>query len=510
MLEGIKGFRPAMLEQGNGDVQQTDEGANSWREFLKATGVYPYYINPDGFVVHSLDPDAKERIAQGAVAVLPVKGTMVREAWTLEELWYGLVSSDRLTKFIRSVAQDARIVGCVATVNCPGGMVSGTEKLGKAWADLGKTKRTVMHVDDLAASAAYWFGAGSGSIMLDGQTSAVGSVGVMLSFYDWIAFYEKIGIPYREIYANESGTKNEEWRALREQNDPSKYKASLDITARLFQSVVKQGRGAKLNAAEPDALTGSVYDGDAAIAAGLADGIGDLDDCIRMVRSGTATGNAPEASKPQDQVPPALPGTEDDDATANQQPQTMKFAQRMAALLAGLFTSSEAVTAEDIAAANTELAAKEITGVAVVSTAEQTRLAEAATLVSTAEKAQASAETARAAADAARVTAEAATAAAQASLTSMNEAVASVAAANGVVVAEGANALEAIGAALTANAAAITAGTTALAEANATIAKLKNEDAPIEGAEGVVNKEGDTKTPVNDGAAKVDQWLQED
>lgn len=480
-----------------------EQASDRWREFLISTGRYPYWINPDGRVLHSLEPNAKDYIQQGAVAVIPVKGILVKEAWTLEELWWGLVSSERLTQFISSVMADDRVVGAVATVDSPGGMVSGTEKLGNAWSLLGATKRTVMHVDALAASAAYWFGAGSGSIQMDCRTAYTGSIGVMTSFWDFTPVWEAFGAKYYEIYAPESEKKNEEFRKLRADNDPGGYQLRLSTMAKLFRERVIAGRGSKLKASEPEVLQGRVYAGDASIEVGLADGFSDLDGCIKLVRAATPTEDAPTASNPAQQIPPAVDDREDDNAKT--QPNPMKLKAMLAALAAALFPEKEEATQEVIDAANAELADKGVTNVAFVSTAEQKRVADASAQVQAAEAAKTAAEqavaaanTAKAAAETARTEAVAAKEKAEGSLAAANTKLQAAAEKHGVKAEEGADLLDAVLASLETS-------KSDLEAARAEIATLKNEEAPIAGAAAPVNTTGDDKTHA---PTALDTWVQ--
>lgn len=482
-----------MLAHGDNEVERMPEESNSWREFIKSTGLYPYYVNPTGEVVHTMDEDSDGRIAQGAIAVIPVQGALVRECWTYEEIFWGLVSADRLTKFIRKVEHDSRIAGAVATVNCPGGMVSGTEKLGKAWAKLGKSKPNITHVDDLAASAAYWFASQSRSIQLEGQTCEVGSVGVMLSFFDFIPVLEAWGAKYHELYATESGKKNEDWRGLRMQNDPALFKEGLGQTARLFQSIVRAGRPGIQDA--NGTLEGRVFAGDDAVANGMADGIADLEACINMVRSGTPASTAPPAADPEQQLPPTVTeGNGDNALTSKPQPNIMNVKERIVAFIAGLFPNKEAVTSEVITEANTQLREKGVEGVAVVTTEEQERVANATALIADAEQRATAATTERDAAVDGRTTVEGErdTAiterdAATSSFNAANTTLTAALTAHGITLAEGANAADTIASTLAST-------RTELEAAKAEIVTLKGEDAPSKEPSGAVNKTGDAGT----------------
>lgn len=483
------------------------EAKDRWTEFLISTGLYPYYINPDGRVVSSLAEDAKDLIQQGAIAVVPIKGILVKEAWTLEELWYGLVSAERITKAIKTIAADSRVIGAIATVDSPGGMVAGTEKMSNAWLQLGSVKPTIAHVDGLAASAAYWFSSGSGRIMLDCRTAYTGSIGVMTSFWDWTALYEAWGAKYYEIYAPESEKKNEEYRKLRGERDTSGFRDRLSVLARLFREHVTSTRGSKLNASEPEVLQGRVYAGDASIAVGLADGFGELDDCITLLRAATPTEGAPAEAHPSEQIAPVIDDDGDHDDASSNQPKTMNLKTMLAAFVATFFSAKEEIKQADIDAANTELTEKDIKGVALVSTEEQARIANAAASIQAADNARASAELARTTAEEQLAAVQQQLTEAQASLnaateraSAMENALRSSATKAGLTIADDANVAEAVGAALEETTASLTA-------ARAEIAELKGDKAPAGDDPEVVNDKGDEG---HQQPNAIDSWLKEE
>jgi ClpP class serine protease len=501
-ISAIDGLDPVMFAHADDESRMMPEEASSWREFLKTTGLFPYYINPDGTVVHTMDAEVDGNIKTGAIAVVPVNGVLVREAWTAEEVFWGLVSSDRLTSFIRKIHNDDRIVGALATSNCPGGQVSGVEKLGKAWDAFTAKKKTALLVDDLCASGGVWFGCGSGTINLVGETAEIGSVGVMMSFWDLIPLFEAWGAKYYEYYANESEKKNEGWRGLREGKDPAVIKAEIGRTARLFQERVKSARGIALNANDPTVLQGRMFAGSDALTAGLADGIADFDACIAQLRAGTPSTSAPPANKPEENLAPNNSGTTDTNAKSTTTPPTMNIVTRLVALAAALFSSKEEVTAENIEAANKELASKEITGVVFANAADAEAANTAAESVKKANEAKAAAEAAKATAETERDTAKAAQTAAEGKVSATETALQSVMTELKLEATEGATALDTVVAALK-------SASTKVTEQQAEITRLKGEHAPDGKAAGAVNTTGDNqeKDPAIAAADKaVEQW----
>lgn len=64
-------------------------------------------------------------------------------------------------------------------------------------------------------------------------------------------------------------------------DDVAKLKAIQREIHRIFISLVKDSRGARLKGADETLFTGEYWAGDSAIALGLADGIGDLRSTLR-------------------------------------------------------------------------------------------------------------------------------------------------------------------------------------------------------------------------------------
>jgi ClpP class serine protease len=470
-------------------VQAEGDSAAWYTQYMIESGQFPYYVNTDGSMVSALSADSNKLVKRGAVAVVPIQGVIVKECWDIEELFYGICSAARIAGTIRDMVADDRIASVVLKPYTPGGMVYGTEAIGDAVKDGAAQKPVIACVDHLAASAGYWSIANCTEIRLMGKTSEVGSIGVMNSWLDFIGYWEKLGAKHHEYYAPESTNKNEEWRAVKT-GDATVLEKSMSTTAQLFQSVVLEARGAKLDNSDKAVLAGRVYEGDNAIKAGLADGYASLGECIALGRSraGIATNNnGPNAA--------TLSTTEN--------PKTMDIKSKVVAILAAFNLVKEEVTDEVIAEINAEVAKKEITNLAVVSTAEQQRLATAAADVSAAKAAQASAEqakqaaesalsaanTAKEAAESAKATAESTLATVTAerdALKAVDSAVSAAATKHELKAEEGSTVVAAVVKCLDETKA-------ALATATARITELEGEDAPDARAGAVINKEGDTR-----------------
>lgn len=259
--------------------------SDTWESWLvKKYGHAHYYITPTGEVVHSEDRDQHHKLVPGTVAVVPVRGTIVRAAAPTEEVFYHVTSSKRIETLMRDLAEDPRISGVVLDVHSPGGQVYGVERAANAIAAANEVKPVVTFVNYMACSAAYWYASQSRTILLNGQTSDVGSVGVVTAWMDLIPLLEQFGAKYRMHFAPESVKKWEEYREIREKGTGKLLEEGMSPTAQMFQATVRAGRGNRLSRTDEAVLQGRVYGGDNAIAAGLADGYGTLEEAVENVR----------------------------------------------------------------------------------------------------------------------------------------------------------------------------------------------------------------------------------
>lgn len=155
-------------------------------------------------------------------------------------------------KMIRSHEQDPAVDAIVLVIDSPGGTVVGTNELAQTIRSC--TKPVVGFVSDQACSGAYWLASCCREIYANNATASVGSIGVMCSFQDLSAYYEKQGIRNVTINAPQSKDKNQETRDL-EAGNYAQTEERLGVLAETFLSAVRENRPG----VRDDQLTGKVY-----------------------------------------------------------------------------------------------------------------------------------------------------------------------------------------------------------------------------------------------------------
>ncbi len=247
----------------------------------------PYFAFPDedtwNFEGNLLkDIKSLENLPEGTVAIIPVKGPIMREdGWSS----YGTESK---TKFLKAIYDIPNIKGVVLDINSGGGEVDGTMTFANAIKN--RNKPVVALVNSIAASAAYWIAQNSDTILMNDSTAQVGSIGVMMTFIDDQKYWEDMGIKWVDIIADKSQDKNKGYfDALKGKYQTIKNE-SLNPLREMFAQAVIDARGTKIDLEAENVLSGKMYFASAtpsgnksAIQVGLADGIGDMEAAINQV-----------------------------------------------------------------------------------------------------------------------------------------------------------------------------------------------------------------------------------
>ena len=105
---------------------------------------------------------------------------------------------DELISRLDGIADDDYAKALILTISSPGGTTYGGERIYKAIKRVSEKKPVVADIRTLAASAGYMIAAGSDHIVA-GETSIVGSIGVIFQYPQVSELLEKIGVSYEEI-----------------------------------------------------------------------------------------------------------------------------------------------------------------------------------------------------------------------------------------------------------------------------------------------------------------------
>lgn len=229
-----------------------------------------FRLTEDGDPEEDKDPERHE----SAVAVIPIH-TALTKYDTCDT--YGTTTiAARMLEYLA----DPKVVGFVLDFDSPGGSVSAIAPLTSAIAKIRAAGKPVVVHYDSCYSAAYWIASQCDAIFADNYLSGCGSIGAYAQILD-DREDKMTGHKVITVYAPESTDKN---LAVREALDgkPERLAGELSEIVQAFHKAVKEGRK-RLKADAEGVLSGGTFHATEAIRLGLADGIGDIDECIRTV-----------------------------------------------------------------------------------------------------------------------------------------------------------------------------------------------------------------------------------
>jgi protease IV len=219
--------------------------------------------------------DIPSRIAPTAphTALIEIRGEIASDAES---------SAQAVVGSLRAAFEDPGAQALVLLINSPGGspvqagIINDEIHRLKALHD----KPVYAVVEETCASAAYYVAAAADNIYVD-KASIVGSIGVLMDGFGFTGLMDKVGVERRLLTAGENkgfldpfSPQSEEQRAYAQ--------AMLGEIHAQFIEVVKKGRGDRLKAGD-EIFSGLVWSGQRAVALGLADDLGSLDQVAREV-----------------------------------------------------------------------------------------------------------------------------------------------------------------------------------------------------------------------------------
>lgn len=247
----------------------------------------------------------------GAVAVIPVHGTIEHRGSVLGEL-FGGTSVESIRASFRSAMASPDVVAIALDIDSPGGTVAGITELANEIRAARGSKPIIAVANTVAASAAYWIGSQADEFYVT-PSGMVGSVGIFGIHEDHSEELANAGVRVSIISAGERKAKelpvaplDDEARASLQQMVDSHYET--------FVNDVAAGRGVKASAVLSGFGNGGMVLAKAAVAEGMVDGVATLDTVVRQIARSTratraihAEGEGVEPRAEQDEPGETLP-----------------------------------------------------------------------------------------------------------------------------------------------------------------------------------------------------------
>lgn len=223
------------------------------------------------------------------IAIIDLSGTLMKQVGSLDD-----GTSTAFARLqLRTAVADRDVGAIMLRIDSPGGYVSGTEDLAADIRSAAAKKPCYAFVQDLCASAAYWAACGCSKIFANNATAEIGSIGVLMAFYEATGAAAMQGL--KAVVITTGSLKGTGFPGTEITAEQRAYLQGLvNATHDEFLAVVARGRGLSLAAIEKLA-TGAVYPAKAAVENGLIDGIKTQDDVEQLLAeaagmTGTAAG----------------------------------------------------------------------------------------------------------------------------------------------------------------------------------------------------------------------------
>jgi signal peptide peptidase SppA len=226
---------------------------------------------PSGFTA----PPRATSIPMSGVAVIPIHGTLVRRTVGLEAE-SGLTSYTQLAAQLDAALADPEVAAILLDVDSPGGESGGVFDLADRIRAASQVKPVWAVANDMAFSAAYALASAASRVFVS-RTGGVGSIGVIAMHVDQSEKDAQDGVRYTAVFAGER--KNDlNPHAPISSEAHAFLQAEVDRIYGLFVETVARNRG--LAPSTVQGTEAGLFFGQAAVAIGLADAIGTVDDAL--------------------------------------------------------------------------------------------------------------------------------------------------------------------------------------------------------------------------------------
>lgn len=194
-------------------------------------------------------------------------------------LFDNFVGSDRIVNQLEEVLRDPSVRAVVIRINSPGGSAAAAQEVAAAVNRLKERLPVVSSLADVAASGGYWVAAQTNAIVANPATMT-GSIGVIMEIVNLEDLFDKLGVdhevfksgPHKDMGATTRTLTGEERQILQ---------GMIDDIFDQFVDAVATGRDMDRTVLLPLA-DGRVFTGRQALAYGLVDYLGDLEDAIQL------------------------------------------------------------------------------------------------------------------------------------------------------------------------------------------------------------------------------------
>jgi len=239
-------------------------------------------------------PSQRKPVQAGAVAVIPIYGTIVPKADLMSKISGGTSAAD-IKLAVSDAMQDPDVGSIVFDVDSPGGLTDLVPETA-AYIRANRGRKPMLAVaNTMMASAAYWLGAQADEVAVS-PSSLTGSIGVFAAHDDLSAAQERLGVKTTLISAGKYKTEANRNAPLSDEAR-AHIQSLVDSAYAMFTNDVAAGRGVKAKDVRGGFGEGRILPAQAAVAEGLADRVATLEQTIMRAAGLAALPSGTQALK---------------------------------------------------------------------------------------------------------------------------------------------------------------------------------------------------------------------
>lgn len=226
------------------------------------------------------------RRRETSVAVVPIYGTIVPRSGSMRTS--GATSAEDIGAEFDAALASAEVDGIVLDVDSPGGQVQGIPELADRIRAARGSKPIAAVANHEALSAAYWLASAADEIVVT-PSGKVGSIGIIAAHQDISEAQKQLGVRTTLLTKGRRKAEGNQFEPLTDDARAS-IEADLELYYGMFTTGVARGRGVGVDTVRSDYGEGGTVMAKAALAAGMVDRIGSLEEEIHRVARAAASG----------------------------------------------------------------------------------------------------------------------------------------------------------------------------------------------------------------------------
>jgi protease-4 len=215
----------------------------------------------------------KRRTGTDRIALIYAEGDIVDGKGSQEQ-----IGGDRFRELVRKARFDDKVKAVVFRVNSGGGSALASEVMWREISLTRKVKPVILSFGNVAASGGYYIAADADSIFAQ-PTTITGSIGVFTIVPNMQNFFRnKLGVTFDGV---KTAAHADAMSAVKPLTETEKRFIQADVDSIYITFMTRVAQGRDMNMAEVDSIAqGRIWTGEKALALGLVDRLGNIQDAI--------------------------------------------------------------------------------------------------------------------------------------------------------------------------------------------------------------------------------------